>query len=273
MERMTAPRGKAHGTDSARTLGLVFLGVFAAGLVFILPPLPLDPLYHDYVDRRMAWGIPNAGDVLSGVLILIVGLAGLVSLYEPRIRRRIEPCGNYWPFAVFFASAASAGVSSVYYHLDPSTDALFWSRLPIAAAYMALLAIFVVDRITWRVDQRLVLPIFVCLGFVCLLHWHQSEVAGQGDQRFYALSQIAVVVALPLIWRLYSGQVTRGRHVALLILFYGLALAAELFDWLIFVSLGEVVSGHTLKHVLSAAAIGTVVLMLRAAAPAWRGEK
>ena len=233
---------------------------------------PLDPLYHDYIDRRVAWGIPNAGDVFSGLAILAAGLAGLVSLYEPRLRRQIRAVGNQWPFAVFFASAALASVGSVYYHLNPTTDALFWSRLPIAAAFMALLSIFVVDRVTQHADQRLILPLLVGLGFACLMHWHQSELSGLGDQRFYALSQIAVIVALPLLWRLYPGRVTRGRHVALLILFYGLALLAELFDWLIFVSSGEVVSGHTLKHLLSAAAVGTVLVMLRAAAPAWRCE-
>ena len=275
MDRMTTSANNARNSRGLWVLALMIIGTVVTGITMILLPLPLDPFYHEYVDRRAVWGIPNAGNVLSGVAIVMAGLAGLVLTQEPRNQRWIKPFGNYWPFAVFFASCTLAGVGSIYYHLDPTTEALFWSRLPIAAAFMSLLTIFVVDRITVRVDHRLVLPLLVGLGIACLLHWYQSEVSGQGDQRFYALSQIAVVVALPLLWRLNPGRITRGRHAAILILFYCLALATELFDWLIFALLGEMISGHTLKHILSAAAICTVMVMLRSAdvAPQPRGVR
>ena len=78
MEGMTISQENARQSSRARAFGLVILGTLAVGVALIMPPLPLDPLYHDYIDRRVAWGIPNAGDVLSGLAILAAGLAGLV---------------------------------------------------------------------------------------------------------------------------------------------------------------------------------------------------
>lgn len=55
----------------------------------------------------------------------------------------------------------------------------------------------------------------------------------------------------------------RGSCLTAVLVFYGAALGAELFDRTIF-AFGQVVSGHTLKHLLAALAVYQVVRMLRA---------
>ena len=55
-----------------------------AGIIFILRtgPLPQPLSYHDFADTRVFMGIPHAGDVLSNLAFVIVGVGGLWSLAQ-----------------------------------------------------------------------------------------------------------------------------------------------------------------------------------------------
>lgn len=241
---------------------LVALAVLAAAGAMLLPPIAQDPAYHDFADRRAFLGIPNFGDTVSNLGFLVVGIMGLAQVLGGAGRTMFARPGERWPYVVLFAGVASVAVGSATYHLAPTTGALFWDRLPMSVAFMALLAAMIVDRI--HLTAGLVaLPVAVGLGVAGVVYWHLTEAAGHGDLRFYGLVQFTPMLAIPLMCWLFPGRHTRGRHIVYLILWYGLAKVFEHWDRAVFALTGNTISGHTLKHLTAAVAAYMLVAMLR----------
>ena len=170
-----------------------------------------------------------------------------------------------WPYVVFFVGVALVSVGSAYYHANPTTETLFWDRLPMTVAFMALFSAFIMDRVHTRVGVVVMLPLLLAVGVASVVYWDWTEAAGYGDLRPYILVQFYPMLAIPLICWLFRGHHTSGKHVFYLILWYALAKVCEHFDNGIFAILGNSVSGHTLKHLLAAIATYVVLAMLRSA--------
>ena len=75
------------------------------------------------------------------------------------------------------------------------------------------------------------------------------------------MAQYGSILLLGLMLVLFPPRDDRNSDLLWATLFYGLAKMAEAFDSAIF-SVGGLVSGHTLKHLLAAAAIYCVLRML-----------
>jgi hypothetical protein len=154
-------------------------------------------------------------------------------------------------------------VGSAYYHLAPDNERLFWDRLPMTVAFMPLIATQIVERINIRAGLLLLLPMLL-VGAASVLYWRATERAGAGNVMPYAILQGYSVVILLLIALLQPSRYTRGTDIYWVFAAYVLAKLLELLDQEI-LALGNLLSGHTLKH-LAAAAAGFVVcrmLMLR----------
>lgn len=191
-----------------------------------------DQDYHRFADERVLLGIDNAADVLSSLPLLAVGLMGLRTL------------GAY---RVFFAAVALAGLGSIYYHLSPYDARLVWDRLPIALAAMALLAAVIARRASET--PRLLVPL-MALGAASVLYW-----AAFDDLRPYGLVQfgsLAVVLGVSIY--------KKGWTICAAVALYGLAKFFELYDREVYTFTGEWLSGHTLKHLLAAAAVYVILL-------------
>ena len=212
-------------------------------------------------------GLPNFGDTASNIGFLIVGMLGLSFAIGKRGRSMFDPSGERWPYLVFFAGVALVSVGSAYYHANPTTEALFWDRLPMTVAFMALFSAFIMDRVHARVGVVVMLPLLLVVGVASVVYWAWTEAAGHGDLRPYGLVQFYPMLAIPLICWLFPGRQTSGKHVFYLIFWYALAKLCEHFDHGIYALLGDAVSGHTLKHLLSAVATYMVLAMLQGAGP------
>jgi hypothetical protein len=242
---------------------LALTAVMALVATLFVPPIAQDPAYHDLADRRSLLGIANFGDVTSNAGFLVVGLLGLRFLAGRPGTALLPSALDRWPYAVFFAGVATVAVGSGYYHLAPSNDTLLWDRLPMTAAFMALFAAFVADRIARRVGAAILLPVLLALGVASVVYWHVTEAAGHGDLRFYALVQFYPMLAIPLMCWLFPGRHTSGRSVVYILLWYGLAKLCEHFDAHIYDLLAHTLSGHSLKHLFAALAVYMVLSMLR----------
>ena len=232
-------------------------------IAFAAPPIAQPDAYHDFADRRALWGVPHFANVVSNLAFLAVAVFGLAVVFA---RRRGGPFVNALdalPYRVFFVGIVAVAVGSTWYHLEPNTQTLFWDRLPIALAFLALLAAFIADRIHPRAGVLIMLPVLLAVGVAGTVYWRQSEIAGAGDLRFYFLCQALALLLIPLIAALFPGRLTRGRSVAALAAWYAGAVISEQFDGEIYDLLGHVLSGHSIKHLLAAGAIAMVALMLR----------
>ncbi|MDP7624037.1 MAG: ceramidase domain-containing protein [Rhodospirillales bacterium] len=232
------------------------------GILFI-EPLPQSIAYHGFVDTRAWLGIANIGNVASNVLFAIAGAYGLYFVFGPQGQCIFANSADRWPYAFFFLGAALVSFGSAYYHLAPDNARLFWDRLPMTIAFMALFSIFIADRIDQRIGVKLLLPILVMAGIISVFYWDWSETVGRGDLRFYFLVQFYPIVALPIIcWLFPKGRYTSDRSLIWLIAWYAPAKVLEIFDAEVFSILGNIVSGHSLKHLASSVTIFVVIRML-----------
>ena len=176
---------------------------------------------------------------------------------------------------MFFLGLALVGPASAYYHWNPTTQTLFWDRLPMAAAFMALLAAVRCYRLALpRAAASWTLALLVVLGVGSVVDWSLGEARGAGDLRAYALVQFFPAVLIPLLMWLFprTRPLVPGRAVLAAFLLYGLSKGVEALDHQIFALLDGAVSGHSLKHLLAAAAAVPLVVALRGyiAADGWR---
>src|SRR5262249_54819854 len=105
------------------------------------------------------------------------------------------------------------------------------------------------------------LPVLVAAGLASVLYWHFTEQAGHGDLRPYYLVQIVPMVTIPLML-LFPSRYTRTGDLFIVVGLYALAKVFEFRDGPIF-AWGELISGHTLKHLMAALAAYVVLRMLQ----------
>lgn len=245
---------------------LVHDALFAAGVgvlalaAALLPAVVQDPAYHAFVDRRPLGPIPNAADVLSNAAFALVGAAGLwIAARRPFPDPRARPA-----WLVLFAAVAATAAGSAWYHLAPTSARLVWDRLPMAIAFMALVAVLAGDRLGPAVG-RWALPRLVLVGVASVAWWQAGDGAGQGNLLPYLAVQVGALAAVPV---LVLGRPRAGGSPAPWLVALGLYAGAkglEARDAAVHAALG--LSGHTAKHLVAAAAIGVLALHLA------RGER
>ena len=236
----------------------------AAGVFLLAPAIPQDPAYHRFADGRGWPGIPNFGDVVSNLPFTLVGIAGLGALWRGWFGAPSMGEGDPLPFAYFFFGVALVGPGSAWYHLDPDSSTLFWDRLPMTVAFMALLAAVLSDRVSHGWVACRGLNLLVLGGAASVFWWDYGEMHGAGDLRAYALVQFWPVVLIPLVLYLFpEGRHVRVRPLAAALAFYALAKLAEHYDHGVFALTGGMVSGHTVKHLLAAGAPAAILAMMR----------
>lgn len=238
--------------------------VLAAAAAFLLPAIPQPAAYHDFADQRVMLGVANFLDVASNAGFLLAGVAGLVIVARPRTQFSVG--AERLPYAVFFAGLLLTAAGSAYYHLVPDNERLFWDRLPMIVAFMSLVAAQIVDRINIRAGLALLVPMLL-VGAASVLYWRATERAGAGNLVPYGVLQAYSVVILLMMTWFYPSRYTRGGDIYWVFAAYVSAKVAELFDGEIF-AIGNLVSGHTLKHLIAAGAGFVVCRMLMLRVPA-----
>ena len=217
-------------------------------------PIHQDQGYHRFADARAFLGMENAADVLSNLPFLVIGAMGLVLLWRSRETRLIsgDESRAYW---VLFGAVMLTGVGSSYYHVAPDDARLVWDRLPIAIAFMALLSAVIAERVNAKAGITLLWPLVV-IGAASVLYWALFD-----DLRPYLLLQYGSVAAIVALCVWFPSRYTRGADVLIAVAIYAAAKVAEAFDARIY-GMGPFVSGHTLKHLMAALAIGWLLRML-----------
>jgi hypothetical protein len=242
--------------------------VLAIAATFSSPPVLQDPAYNHFADQRTFFGIPNFFDVVSNAPLLLVGLLGLAFVLRRTAQNSQAAFATdheVWFYVALFAGVALSGFGSAYYHLAPGDNRLVWDRLPMTIIFMSFLAATISERISTRTGL-LLLPILLSVGIASIIYWHVTELRGSGDLRVYLDVQYYTTAAIPLIAILFPSHYTRGRIVFTVFAVYVFAKVFELLDGAVY-SLGHVVSGHVIKHLIAAVASLLILDMLRRRRP------
>jgi hypothetical protein len=223
--------------------GVAFVAIVGTLLV---PRVPQVPSYHLFADTRTIAGIPNFWNVISNVPFALVGIYGLTQ--APRLVSR-----SLWPgYIAFCVAVIGVCFGSAYYHYAPSTPALVWDRLPMSIAFMAVFTLVLGDRVNPALGRALLGPLLI-IGAATVFYWSWTERHGVGDLRPYALVQFLPFFLIALMLWLYPGSRESTAWLWWSFLMYFLAKLAEHFDEPVYRAFG--ISGHTVKHLLSATAV------------------
>lgn len=235
----------------AREILLAFVTFGSFVVVAFLDPIPQDPAYHNFADDRTFLGVTNFFDVVSNLVFLLAGLPGL--LYCLR-KKQTE---SSWAWIVFFSGVTAISLGSGYYHWTPDNDSLVWDRLPMTVGFMGFFVGLLGEYVKSGIERVTLVPAVV-LGLASIFYWHFVD-----DLRFYAWVQFFPLLALPIILIFFKSLYSHQRYFIYALVFYALAKVAELYDHEIFSMTCRLFSGHSLKHVLAAAAPLSIYLMLK----------
>lgn len=241
-------------SNSWRSGLLLLISVSVIVAAFLIDPVAQDPAYHRFVDQRRFFSIANTLNVISNLPFVIVGVAGL--LFVRRHGASVAP-HSQGAWLVFFVGILLTAFGSGYYHLAPNNETLIWDRLPMTIGFMSFVAIVIGEYLSIRTGNLALLPLLV-VGAASVLFWAHTESLGRGDLRFYAVVQFVPMLLIPLILWLYHGRSDLGRYIVWMLGFYLGAKTLEYYDSQVYAA-GELLSGHTLKHVFAAMAPASIL--------------
>ncbi len=244
-----------------RALFLAAAVIIAAA--FALEPIAQAPGYHQFADTRQFLGVANFWNVVTNLPFLYAGFAGLkfLSANEPRgILHSLLPA-----YRVFFAGVLMTAVGSAWYHISPDNDSLLWDRLPMTVVFMSLFSIILGEHISETLGRRALLSLLL-VGVASVIYWSFTESRGIGDLRPYVLVQFIPMLLIPFVLLMYSSHFDSTAFLWGMIVIYASAKLVEHFDHEVY-AFGELISGHSVKHLAAATASLLFLYGLRSRQP------
>jgi len=239
-------------TPFQRALLILLLLSVTLGVMLLLPPIAQDPMYHAFADRRALLGIPNFLNVVSNLPFLAVGLTGIIFCARgPGIT------GARWAWIFFFIGVTLVCLGSGYYHLSPDNNTLVWDRMPMSIGFMGLLVAVISEHVNEKLERVLLAPAII-LGVASVIYWHYTD-----DLRLYVWVQFIPMLAIPALLLMFESPFPHRRILFVALAIYAVAKVAEYYDQAVFEQTINLISGHSLKHLLAALAPFLVYVMLK----------
>ena len=223
-------------------IGLIILLLLA----IFLPAIAQNQNYHNFIDQRTFFRIKNASNTLSNLAFIVVGLWGLINFYK---NKYIKISNSFSVLLnLFFISIILTGLGSSYYHLSPNDFTLVFDRLALSFTFAVILAMLASIRISERSGFHTLAELII-LAPLSVLLWNYN-----GNLTPYAVLQFGGIIIIILTLLLTKAQKQSPCFTSLIIL-YGFAKVAEFYDVEIFNLSQNLISGHTLKHLIASIAV------------------
>ncbi|MGK0368066.1 MAG: hypothetical protein ACI9QD_001206 [Thermoproteota archaeon] len=234
-----------------KSLILIFIVVALFITALCLQPISQQLAYHFFADSRPIFGVSNSFDVLSNIPFIFSGLFG------------VYMCVNFKPkvaslsWLTFFIGVILVCPGSAYYHLAPDNARLVWDRLPMTIGFMGLFTAMISTYINPKVEKPLLI-FSILFGFASVYYWHLYD-----DLRIYFFVQFMPLAVLPMILIMFKSPVVKPKFLGFALIFYVLAKVVEYKDKVIFSGFSELLSGHTIKHLLAAISPLIIAFMIK----------
>jgi hypothetical protein len=235
---------------------LLLLGVLVLCVLAIptkAPQVAQSSAYHQFADARTLLGIPHALDSLSNIGFLIFGIYGLglarlgrLELFSASFKASV---------LTFFIGFVATAAGSAYYHLAPDNPGLVVDRLGMVIVFAGMLGMGAAQRVSERGGWTM-LGFGLIAGPASVLYWSAS-----GSILPYAVMQAGGITLTCLM--LSGAKRGPGPCWWVMVLSYGLAKVCESHDAQIFELTGQLLSGHTVKHLLAALPILAITEALK----------
>jgi hypothetical protein len=212
---------------------------------------------HNFADQRVLGSLLFAADVLSNLPFALWGIYGLTCLSiaskHNNINKQVLTLS-----ALFFGGLIITAVASTWYHLQPNNDGLAIDRLGMTIAFAGLLGLAAADRASLRAGVWFGTLILIS-GPISIWVWTTS-----GNVLPWLVLQFG---GMALILWLATRRPLNGALAirwGMVILIYACAKILELADHAVYDLSSQIVSGHSLKHMVASFAAWPVVAALRA---------
>jgi hypothetical protein len=258
---LPAVRPQAHGLGTvgpewvlfAACLALLALGAYG-------PAVVQSSHYHVFADQRSLFGVPNMMDACSNLAFAGFGLVGIWrtgclprSAISPAQRKLV---------ALFFFGLLVTAACSAWYHLQPEDGTLAIDRYGMTIAFAGLLGLAAATRVSDRAGQWLTFALLAC-GAWSIHTWIASaNVLPWAVLQFGGLTlMLGLALLAPRVGALPVPWIT-------VIIIYALAKVLEQSDAQVYHLTGDLISGHTLKHIVASFAALPVLRAMSRASPA-----
>jgi hypothetical protein len=231
----------------------VLMTVFMALLALAIfgPPLAQPAHYHDFADQRTLGGMPHAMDVVSNLPFAMVGVVGLYCLWAvpPRTVSNVQRAMA----VLFFIGLLLTAAGSSWYHWQPDDAGLAIDRNGMAVSFAGLLGLAVAGRVSERAGAALGLAVLLLAPF-SIRSWSSS-----GNVLPWAVLQFGAAVLLAWLALLRPRYWALDIRWMMVIAAYAAAKLLEMHDHEVYRLTDELVSGHTLKHLVAALSAAPVI--------------
>jgi hypothetical protein len=198
---------------------------------------------HDYADRRIWLGVPNAFDVLACLPLFAAGLWGWHAT-----RRSTWPHELRRPLGLFHLCAVASAALAAIHHAGGGATGYLLSQVAMSAACVMLSAGLLAER----VDARFGTPRGMKAATVSIIVMVMLVLLGIAVTDTVDLRPLLFVQSLPVLLAAAGapslpGRHTRSRDWLLLLATYAVSRLFELGDAAVFRATGWV-GGHALMH-------------------------
>jgi hypothetical protein len=241
---------------SKSEIALMLIGLSLAALAGFGPALHEPAHYHAFADRRVIWQLPFAMDVLSNLSFALTGLIGSWRLLRSPARSlsNVQRAMSALLFAGLLLTAAGSG----WYHWQPADASLVVDRCGMAVAFAGLLGLAAAGQVSERAGAATGLAVLVLGPFAAQTALNTGNVLPWALLQFGGMALVMGLALLPA--RRQALDIRWG----LVIGGYAAAKLLEMNDHAIFHMTGQLVSGHTLKHLVAASAAWPVIAAIGA---------
>jgi hypothetical protein len=232
---------------------LACLGLLALAL---LGPTVAQPAHHHaFADTRAMWGLPFAMDVLSNLPFALAGAAGCWYLYKlpPRSVGNVQRA----MCLLFFTGLLLTAGASSWYHWLPDDAGLAIDRYGMSVAFAGLLGLAAAGRVSERAGAALGLAVLL-LAPLAVKVW-----AATGNLMPWVALQFGGMALVVAFAALRPHHTALGIRWGVVIVAYAVAKLLEMGDHPVYELTGQLVSGHTLKHVVASMAAWPVIVAIR----------
>jgi hypothetical protein len=236
---------------------LILFTLLCAVLIFSRAPIPQEQSYHNFADQRNFFAIDNFLNVITNFPFVVIGVLGLLLFLRDKENYKDRSLANY----SLFAGIVGIGFGSAWYHYHPNNASLVWDRIPMTVTFVSYFILIIERYVNKRLGEIILIPLLV-IGVGSVLYWYWSQLQDVGDLRLYAFVQFYPMLAIPLIVFLYPAPSRMRFKIISVIVIYAIAKVAEHED-LDILGFHQLISGHSLKHLIAAGAVWQMMVSLR----------
>lgn len=218
--------------------------------------IPQNKAYHNFVDKRQICKICNFGDVVSNIPFFFAGGYGIWTMNQLSDSKFLSS-GERFAWFMLFVGIFFVGAGSWYYHLKPNNDRLFWDRTPMCVSFagfnlvlVEVLGMYKPSRV-WQLAALL----------YCLLSCYYWRI--YDDLRMYFITQFYPLAVVLPVFLAFEARCTDMGYIYFTLSAYVFAKVTEIYDRQVFRLTGEIISGHTIKHLAAAGGILALVPFLQ----------